>query len=221
MAAGRTTIDNLALRSFGFLGSIWSVLAYLILSVLLVLGFGEFEFRAGTIASSGSLSLWNSTPELNDLNNLLTSIQATLVALVFPVEISLVTFLNGQRSAASADAILSAYRAESGAFQIAASSFLLLLILTGTLGVRAVYETHAPSVYGVLTLVHLSWLLANLLGAIYFGAVSVDFATTKRSRLVMRHTVENLLPKDAEHRLLLNVMAALLNRPGIAGGHLV
>ncbi len=209
IAARRGLATRTALSLFWLLGSGWSAFFYVVfVAALFYIRPIVASVLPDNFVSREIIGLW-SMRELHDANDIMIATQATLVALVFPVGISLVTFLSGQRSRASAETILGAYRAESGAFRIAASSFILLLTLIFTMFVRELYGEYSVGVYAINTAIHMLWLFVNVLGAIFFGHVSLHFATTDRVKYVRQHAIETLLPFDAEDRLFRNLWAGL------------
>ncbi|MBU8546130.1 MULTISPECIES: hypothetical protein [Roseomonadaceae] len=118
---------------------------------------------------------------LRDVNVALLSAQATLLGLVYPIVIALVSVLLGARSTGGARMLI--FVRQTGAIQVGASA----LSLCGTATVALAFATSLPiSIIVGFTAVNLVWFLGNLLGIGLFLKSTLAFLTPA-GRQALRH----------------------------------
>lgn len=134
-----------------------------------------------------------------DLNRILLAVQATLLAVILPVAIALVTLANNQRSASINNAFSRAYFIESGCYELGRSS---VVMLTGSIFILfwpfsqplqdEGIATCSGCVFGTLmTFVHALWLSLNVIGLWHFLRTSLDFVRPEGQRNFIRRFEAN------------------------------
>jgi hypothetical protein len=145
---------------------------------------------------------------LKDANGYLLTIQATLIAIVFPIAVALVTVIVQRAHASSTNAHVQIYYSEALALQVGLSSILLVVVLiiqmyvaTGTDPWLRNRLDAAPRQYALATL-NVAWFAFNALALWHFLRTSFQFIDPAgRAGLRERFTTNVSLPQHLRHEL--------------------
>ncbi len=144
------------------------------------------------------------------INKVFLAVQATLIGIIFPIVVALVTLLLQQRGTFSSSRV-DVYYIESRAFEVAASSIGLIIVLIITLLVQQsqlVLESYGISSDVATMLLKVSfipngvWFLLNVLALWQFLVVSFTFIRPIGQRHILRrHVVRESFPRGLEDSL--------------------
>lgn len=149
--------------------------------------------------------------------------QATLIGLVFPVAIGLVTLLVQREGAASTNSDIKVYYHEALAYPVGVSSVALIIVLSAQTfwpSLCPFYlvqgETENLFYKAMLSLFHLSWFALNCVGLWHFLKTSLDFVyPSARAKLRKKFAANNVVPSEISKQLMVNLY---LNVPSIVLG---
>ncbi|MCG8085687.1 MAG: hypothetical protein JAZ13_08225 [Candidatus Thiodiazotropha taylori] len=149
---------------------------------------------------------------LSVINTVFLTVQVTMIALIFPVAIALVTFLV-ERQGASSDTDIQLYYKESFAYDVGRNSISLVVILSFIAFWPSQYLPSSPQIRtinlfttSVLSIVHLLWLSINIFGIWYFLKTSLNFVQpTSRAKLRKRFASIHVVPREIAHNLMQNI----------------
>ena len=195
-------------RFFGEYSLLKHISGYLLFAfvwALLIFIFGDIE-SSYALSIYQKVSVWlESNENLNvlketiaDANAAALTIQATIIALIFPVVVGLVTLLM-RRGAGSINPDIQVYYYESLAYNIAASSLALVIVLSinvffppdGYINILAKKENNIVVFQAGLSALHLFWLIINIIGLWHFLKTSMDFVQPEKRRIIRQQFAAN------------------------------
>jgi len=149
---------------------------------------------------------------LKDTSTAILSAQATMIGLIFPVAIGLVTLLV-QRETGGSNADINIYYEETLARSVGASSLALTLIVTTQILWPFHFSFHLAHLgsenlifKSLLTIFHILWFALNLIGLWHFLKASLDFVRPEsRAKMRKMFTANRLVPDELQGRLLQNI----------------
>jgi hypothetical protein len=188
-----------------------AVMAVLYLAVLLIpLSFPSISNSLPGWAVRPPSALTDLGDRLRDANGYLLTIQATLIAIVFPIAVALVTVIVQRVHASSTSAHVQIYYSESLALQVGLSSIFLVVVLVVQMylvvGTDILFPKRldlGPRQYALATL-NVLWFALNAFALWHFLRTSFAFIDPAgRSRLRERFTANLSLPQHLRHELFI------------------
>jgi hypothetical protein len=156
-------------------------------------------------------------PFLKDLSSYFLTAQVTVIGLLFPIAVALVTLIVQREDASSTSSDVQVYYSETLAYRVGASGIALSIVLAVQLLWPAQFlvrqlEGGASTGLSKLLLsgLHLIWLVANLAALWHFLVTSLSFIRPVERAVLRRRFAANVaIPRDLAQRLALAVYASL------------
>jgi hypothetical protein len=146
--------------------------------------------------------LWGVAERLSYFSTLWT-VQATLVALVYPIVIAFVAVFLQRRPAA--EALVHLYMLDSGALAVGLSSLALVVVMGVQYLMLTTWETTALPAWAALDTV---WFLLNSALTTHFLFRTVEFLRPEvQKRVVQRYTINVALPREVARLYSFQVLA--------------
>lgn len=190
-----------------------SLISYLAAYFLLLLAALGTELLFEQLYISSNLFWANSSAVgslLKDATSYLLAAQVTMVGLVFPIAVGLVTLIVQRESSSSSTAEVQIYYEETLAYRIGASSIALVIVLAIQVVWPAQLAIHqfSSGVHNLafkvlLTVVHMGWLTLNLVALSHFLLTSLSFLRPgERGLMRKRYAANHSIPEDIFRRYL-------------------
>ncbi len=148
---------------------------------------------------------------LKDTTSYLLGAQVTMIGLLFPIAVGLVTLMVQREDASSTNSDVQVYYNQTLAYQIGASGIALSVVLAAQLVWPAHFAAHrfgfGSSTQGfkiILTAVHILWFVINAAALWHFLVTSLSFVQpAERATLRRRFAANVAIPTDLSDRLAL------------------
>ncbi len=157
---------------------------------------------------------------INEINRVFLAVQATLIGVIFPIAIALVSLLLQQRGQTFSSSRVDIYFRESRAFEISASSIMLIIVLVvqqfwPVSALSGTFFSTPHTIFAQIALViHGFWLALNALAIWRFMKVSFRFISPGGQKDILRRFVAHeSVPLDIENQLT----RIYLDRPEVFG----
>jgi len=155
----------------------------------------------------------NVGPFLKDIASYLLAAQVTVIGLLFPIAVALVTLIVQREDASSTSSDVQVYYSETLAYRVGASGIALSIVLAVQLlwpahffALRAGLGTPTSLFKILLTAFHLAWLVANLAALWHFLVTSLSFMRPVERALLRRRFAANVaIPRDLTERLMVTL----------------
>jgi hypothetical protein len=161
---------------------------------------------------------------LRDIASYFLTAQVTVIGLLFPIAVALVTLIVQREDASSTNSDVQVYYSETLAYRVGASGIALSIVLSVQLlwpaqfvALRLGLGTPTGLFKILLTTFHLTWLVANLAALWHFLVTSLSFMRPVERALLRRRFAANVaIPKDLSERLMValytNAASTILQR---------
>jgi hypothetical protein len=146
---------------------------------------------------------------LKDMGSYFLAAQVTVIGLLFPIAVALVTLIVQREDASSTSSDVQVYYSETLAYRVGASGIALSIVLAVQLfwpaqfvllGLGVGTPTGLFKIF--LTTFHLAWLVANLAALWHFLVTSLSFIRpVERAQLRRRFAANVAIPRDLAERL--------------------
>lgn len=162
---------------------------------------------------------------LKDVTSYVLAAQATIIGLIFPVAVAMVTLIVQREESSSTNSDVQIYYHETLAYRVGASGISLVIVLTVQLAWPSQFfiGSFGPAVpitasKFLLTGVHIAWFVLNLAALWNFLYVSLSFIQPASRTLYRRRFAANAsIPEDIRSRLnthfLINAASIFLDQP--------
>lgn len=176
---------------------------------------------------------WTNAPNLNpflkDIASYFLAAQVTVIGLLFPIAVALVTLIVQREDASSTNSDVQVYYSETLAYRVGASGIALSIVLSVQLlwpaqfiALRLGLGTPTGLFKILLTAFHLTWLVANLAALWHFLVTSLSFMRPVERALLRRRYAANVaIPRDLTQRLMValytNAASTVLQRQNAVG----
>lgn len=172
----------------------------------------------------------NIGPHLKDVTSYFLGAQVTMIGLLFPIAVGLVTLIVQREDASSTSSDVQVYYSQTLAYQVGASGIALSIVLATQLLWPMQFAVHrfgfgttSQGIKVVLTSFHLAWLILNFAALWHFLDTSLSFIRPAKRGLMRRCFAANVsIPNDLSARLALylytNARASLLQRADVGTG---
>jgi len=151
---------------------------------------------------------------LASANDLLLSAQATLIGIVFPLAVGLITILLQREDVSSTESDIKIYYHEGQAYEVGISCIALIMAITiqyfwpmnfiaHQLGYGSAEQPHFKM---AITILHAGWFLINCIGLWHFLSVSLDYTKPARRLLYRKRYAANVVvPNELRKHLITNI----------------
>jgi hypothetical protein len=158
---------------------------------------------------------WANAPDLDtflkDIASYFLAAQVTVIGLLFPIAVALVTLIVQREDASSTNSDVQVYYNETLAYRVGASGIALSIILAVQLfwpaqafALRLGFGIPTGLFKTLLTVFHLVWLVANLAALWHFLVTSLSFMRPVERALLRRRFAANVaIPIDLAERLMM------------------
>ena len=148
-------------------------------------------------------------PLLRDANSYFLGAQVTMVGLLFPIAIALVTLIAQREDASSTISDVQVYYGQTLAYRIGASGIALAVVLAVQVLWPAQFAarllalgTSAQAFKILLTAIHLAWLVINFTALWHFLVTSLSFIRPSERSLMRRQFAAAVsIPRDLSDRI--------------------
>ena len=212
------TASRIANFFFKNRGPVWFLSLYVLLNAFLIgvtaLTDQSLQERYTLLPQYSFPIRGDSLSTINEINRVFLAVQATLIGVIFPIAIALVSLLLQQRGQTFSSSRVDIYYRESRAFEIGASSIMLIIVLVAQQywPVSALYGTFFSTphtIFAQIALVILGfWLALNALAIWQFMKVSFRFISPGGQKDILRRFVaQESVPLDLEDQLTRSYLA--------------